>query len=471
VSDELDLDIEPRVAATLPSWPEMVTALRKSPKPRAADVLRGAASSGKIIIQPRCGVGDHEEMRDILLRIEAEARPAILTLTIDSYTRLKQFRTAAQALSRDPRNLNGYPLVTHGWRRGRELDDAVQAPLEVRHGSPDPRELFAVALAAGLTSFEGGGISYNLPYSKNVPLRVSLSCWQQVDQVCGELAKSGIIVDRELFGTLTAVLMPPSVSLAVSMLEAVAASAAGVQCLSVAYPQSGEIHQDIAALRSIPVLARRYLPESIEIYPTLHEFMGVFPRQPEAADALILFGGLTARLGGATKVINKTCQEAYGIPDAAANIDGIRLTALAQSELLDFIQIDEATVEEELYWLQREVCELVDPVLNDGETLSAIVAAFESGRMDIPFSASVHARAEVVPKRDASGAIRYLHPGRLPFSRLTLRHNEQRLGLDRQANQARLVQQITADINHFLRLDSDDRRRVASPLTTAEGKR
>ncbi|OPH14008.1 methylaspartate mutase, partial [Azospirillum brasilense] len=125
----------------------------------------------------------------------------------------------------------------------------------------------------------GGGISYNLPYSKDVPLRRSLAAWREVDAACGELAELGLVVDRELFGTLTAVLMPPSVSLAVSVLEAVAAAREGVRCISVAYPQGGHAEQDVAALRAIPLLAARHLPAGVEVHPVLHEFMGVYPRE------------------------------------------------------------------------------------------------------------------------------------------------------------------------------------------------
>ncbi|MFF1555651.1 hypothetical protein ACFVX3_32000 [Rhodococcus erythropolis] len=50
----------------------------------------------------------------------------------------------------------------------------------MRHGSPDARRLFDVTSASGITSFEGGGTSYNLPYSKDAALQdrtdVALVC-------------------------------------------------------------------------------------------------------------------------------------------------------------------------------------------------------------------------------------------------------------------------------------------------------
>lgn len=466
--DLAGIEVHPAVAATLPAWSDIVDHLLGPALPRAVDALRTAARRGIPLIQPRSGVGGHGEMLE-LLEVLDEGGPGMQSVTIDSHTRLRQFRTAELMLSERPDELNGYPLVAHGWRRGRELTRASAVPLEIRHGSPDARDLFAVALAAGITSFEGGGIGYNLPYSKDVPLRASLEAWRQVDAVCGRLAEVGAVIDRELFGTLTAVLMPPALSLAVVVLEAVAAVREGVRCLSPAYPQGGQAHQDIAALRCIPVLARRYLGAEVEVFPVLHEFMGVFPRTPDYADALILQGGLVGRLGGAAKVINKTYQEAYGIPDADANLRGIRIASLGAGELFGFVTIDESRVEEEMHWLVRETSELVDEVLAGSDLPADIAAAFRAGRLDIPFSASVHAQSRVVPMRDRSGAIRLADPGRLPLSGSVLRRQARLLQAGPGAAPIPLIDQVGADIRHFL-----DRERVAlagnTRRTTMEGE-
>ncbi|WDO09763.1 methylaspartate mutase [Streptomyces murinus] len=419
-------------------------------KPTVAQVLRQAHESGRVAVQPRCGVGGHEEMKRLLTTLEERAAPDVLTLTIDSHTRLLRFGQARRALLHDPTDLNGYPLVTHGWRRGRELNEAVAAPLEVRHGSPDARLLFETAVASGITSFEGGGISYNLPYSKAVPLAESLAAWEEVDRRCGELAELGVVVDRELFGTLTAVLVPPSISLAVSVLEAVLAVRAGVRCVSIAYPQGGQVIQDVAALRAIPELAARYLGPDVLVPPVLHEFMGVFPRQRGHAEDLILYGALVARLGGAWKVISKTRQEAAGIPDTEANAEGIRLADRANSPLLDFVTVDEERVAAERARILVEVDELVAPVLGRGGDLkAAIVDAFAEGTLDIPFSASRHARSEIVPGRDREGAIRYLSAGSLPFSRRTLRRNDELLDRRGDGRIGEMLDAVTADIYYF----------------------
>lgn len=437
-----------------PSLPESAAYITRLGKPSAAEVLAQAQDRGRVALQPRCGVGDHREMMALLTRLERESQVDILTLTIDSHTRLGRFDHALNALCTDPRNLNGYPLITHGWRKGRELNEAVAVPLEIRHGSPDARTLFGVSVASGVTSFEGGGISYNLPYSKDVPLADSLSAWRAVDALCGDLAALGVVVDRELFGTLTAVLVPPSISLAVGVLEAVSAAAEGVRCISLSYPQGGHIIQDVAALRAIPELAARYLPAQVRTHAVLHEFMGVFPRERHHAEELIFLGALTARLGGASKLITKTYQEALGIPDAEANAAGLRLADIANSSLLDFITVDEGAVAEEKEWICREVTEIVEPVLAAPSLPSAIVSAFADGSLDIPFSASRHAHSAIIPRRDPGGAIRYHVWGRLPLSGASIARNQRMLDSSgpKRSDVADLFRALQDDIYHFLRL-------------------
>lgn len=442
-----------------------LTRLRKRTVPEA---LRNARREGRVALQPRCGVGGHEAMRALLEDLEREANPDILSVTIDSHTRLGDFFTASRTLAVAPERLNGYPLVSHGAARGRELNECVAAPLEVRHGSPDPRVLFDVAIASGITSFEGGGIGYNIPYCKKVPLARSLSCWREIDAACGELAHAGVEVDRELFGTLTAVLMPPSLSLAISVIEAIAAATEGVTCITIAYPQGGEAIQDVAALRCVERLARRYLPGGTAVFCALHEYMGPFPTDRAAAEALIFYGALIARLGGAAKVVTKSCEEARRLPSVEANVAGLLTSRMAQSKLLDFISLDEGRIEEEMSWIEREVAELVEHLLERPRLDRAVTEAFARGALDVPFSASDEARREVLPARDRCGAIRYLSPGRLPFSaqvrarnsrlleesgRLPLRSGAQTAGSRQRCGSTLriegLISQVLADVNHF----------------------
>lgn len=436
--------------ALLPSFAETIAYLKSRRKRTVHELLVEADAKGCLLIQPRCGVGAQDRMAELLQVLEREARPDVLSLTIDAYTRLCQFERADEVLRDNPHQLNGYPLVCHGYERVRALDQLVEAPIEIRHGSPDARLLFETSIAGGITAFEGGAIGYNVPYSKDVPIRASLEHWRHVDRRCGELAEHGIIVDRELFGTLTAVLMPPSISLATTLLEALCAVREGVRCLSIACCQGGSIAQDVAALRAIRQLADRYLP-GVAVFPVLHQFMGAFPADRAAAEALILEGAIAARKGRAIKVINKTYEEAYGVPTAQANALGIWTTRLANSRIADLVVLDEGEVAEETHWIVREVDEIVAPVLAGGDLYDGIAQAFDAGILDVPFSASRYARGDVLPMRDRTGAIRYHHVGQLALSRDVLQRNAALLSYATSSPSFNVFDKLMRDIMHFVR--------------------
>ena len=434
-----------------PDLAETVGMLQSSSKASVHSLLRDAQRTNRVLVQPRCGVGEPEAMRRLLQYLEQNADPDVLSLTIDAHTRLLRFEVLDRVIRTSPKNLNGYPLLSHGWQTTRELNDAVQTPIEVRHGSPDGRLLFAASIASGLTSFEGGGIGYNVPYCKKVPIEESLRHYQEIDAFAGDLYSSGVVVDREFFGTLTAVLMPPCISIAIGILEAYLAAKEGVRSLSIAYCQGGNVLQDIAALRAITKLAKRYLHEEADVFPVLHQFMGAFPERQQTANSLIALGALTARMGGAVKMINKTSEEALGVPRPEANADGIQLSQLFNGRGFHDIPLDWARVEEEQAWIEAEVAELIEPIFASQDPILAIAAAFENGALDVPFSASIYARSDVLPARDKDGAIRILRPGALPFSNITrIRHVNQ---LERCSSKADAsnFEKLRSDILYFAR--------------------
>lgn len=405
-----------RLAPELPPYADVLDHIRGSTKLTVAACMARADDEGRVLVQPRIGVGGHMAMLRMLHGIQAESAPDLLTLTIDSYTRLAQFDKAREVLALDPTQLNGYPLVAHGWAAVREIDSALRTPLQVRHGSPDARRLFAESVAGGITSFEGGPIGYNIPYCKSVPLQTSLSAWREVDELVGLLAADGVIVEREMFGSLTGVLVPPSVALSCVLLEAILACRSGCLSVSLSMSQGGHIVQDVAMLRAARQLSREYLPPQVRTHVVLHEFMGVFPRQREEADAIIFVGGLLGTLGGATKIISKTYQEALGRPDADANASGVRLTRAGIANPFRLSLAGNPDLHDEEQQILAEVREIVDPVLQSADLAQGICDAFSSGRLDVPFPASRAARGKVIPVRDRSGAIRYASTGALPFS-------------------------------------------------------
>ena len=124
--------------------------------------------------------------------------------------------------------------------------------------TPDAQLLTENSLAGGFTAYEGGGISYNIPYAKDVPLERSIRDWQYADRLVGYYEERGISINREPFGPLTGTLVPPCISHSIAILEALLAAEQGVKSLTLGYGQCGNLTHDVAANRSQEELAHNF---------------------------------------------------------------------------------------------------------------------------------------------------------------------------------------------------------------------
>ncbi|MCS7201633.1 MAG: methylaspartate mutase subunit E [Dictyoglomus sp.] len=387
-------------------------------------VLRNGEKENKILLQPRAGVPilkEHIELLKYLQDNEADLLPT----TIDSYTRQNRYREAQLGLDESLKEgrslLNGFPAVNYGVRGCREIIENVKIPVEVRHGSPDARLLAEITLCSGFTSFEGGGITYNIPYAKDVPLENSLIYWQYVDYLVGYYAENGVIINRESFGPLTGTLVPPCISISIGIIEALLAVEQGVKSFSVGYGEGGNIVQDVAAIKVMKRLTEKYLKDfgyyDVHITTVLHHWMGGFPEDEARAFAVITYGTIAGFLGSVSKIIVKTPQEAIGIPTKEANAQALRNTRQTLQMLENQYFLDQKLVEEEEKIIEEEVKSILDKVytLGEGDFLIGTVRAFSSGVLDVPFAPSRFAHGRVMPIRDNNGAIRFFDFGNLPI--------------------------------------------------------
>jgi methylaspartate mutase epsilon subunit len=181
----------------------------------------------------------------------------------------------------------------------------------------------------------------------------------------------------------------------------------------------------------------------------MHQWMGVFPTDPAQAQAVIGQGVVAASLGRATKLINKTVEEAVGLPSKEANASAIRYCKELAGLCARWPEglVAREVIEEEGSWIAREVDEILEGVygLVGSDLAGAVSRAFERGLLDIPFPASRFAHGRVLPARDRWGAIRYLEVGGLPFSKATRAFHRHQLG-DRRRFDYRT---LSADI-HYL---------------------
>ncbi len=301
--------------------------------------------------------------------------------------------------------------------------ESLSIPVQVRHGTPDARLLAEITLAAGFTAFEGGGISYNIPYAKRVPLEKSIRDWQYVDRLTGYYQEQGITINREPFGPLTGTLVAPCISHSVAVIEAVLAAKQGVKSITLGYGQCGNINQDVAALQTLPLLAEEYLRaeglEDVEITTVFHQWMGGFPNDEARAFGVIALGGVAAALGKATKVIVKTTHEALGIPTKEANAQGIRATKQVLRMLQDQVYPENPVLAQEREIIMQETRLILDRTLElgDGDWALGAVRAFAAGVIDVPFAPSSFNAGRTMPARDNEGAVRFLSWGNLPFNK------------------------------------------------------
>ena len=386
--------------------------------------LLDAKANGKTLVQPRAGVPVVEEHIKLLQYLEREGEADLLPSTIDSYTRQNRYEEAENGINESQRlgraMLNGFPAVNHGVYKCRQVVESVNVPVQVRHGTPDARLLTEITLAGGFTSYEGGGISYNLPYCKNIPMERTIRDWQYVDRLTGLYEEMGVSINREPFGPLTGTLVPPCISHSAAVIEALLAAEQGVKNITVGYGQCGNLVQDIAAIRTLEELTDEYLKKygygDVQVTTVLHQWMGGFPADEAKAFGVISSGSLTAALSKATKVIVKTPHEAVGIPTMEANAQGLRCTKQVVNMLIDQ-RFCHADLETEKEIIRRETRAIVDKCfeLGGGDIAVGVCRGVAAGVLDVPFAPCRANAGLMLPCRDNNGAVRILNPGNLPF--------------------------------------------------------
>jgi len=247
-----DLDLD-RAVEKLKSIPDHKNFAKK---------LRKAKELGITMIQPRAGVARLDEHIELMQFLEKEGKADFLPATIDSYTRHNRYQNAEDGIKESEKKgrslLNGFPAVNHGVDGCTKVMESVNVPMQARHGTPDARLLSEIIHASGWTSNEGGGISYNIPYAKNISLEDTIKYWQYCDRLVGYYADHGVELNREPYGPLTGTLVPPSISNTVAIIESILAAEQGVKNITVGYGQGGNMIQDVAALRTLEEQTNHY---------------------------------------------------------------------------------------------------------------------------------------------------------------------------------------------------------------------
>lgn len=171
--------------------------------------LANAKKERKTLIQPRAGVALIDEHIKLLQYLQDNGEADLLPTTIDSYTRQNRYEEAEvgikESIHTQKSMLNGFPAVNHGVFGCRSIIENLDTPVQVRHGTPDARLLTEICYAGGFTSYEGGGISYNIPYAKDVPLERTIYDWMYVDRLTGIYEEAGLLSSNSAYFAISSV--------------------------------------------------------------------------------------------------------------------------------------------------------------------------------------------------------------------------------------------------------------------------
>lgn len=378
--------------------------------------VRARSRAGELVVQPRMGFSDPATMRAGLAATRAADAATVGTITLDSYTRVGELASVESALQAGA-DLNGYPIVSYDRAvTGQVLagirDEAF--PVQVRHGSAVPEDIFAALRRTLINATEGGPVSYCLPYGRT-PLDESVRNWARCTEDFAQLRESGVEPHLETFGgCMLGQLCPPSQLVAISVLEALFFCAHGIRSVSLSYAQQTHPGQDREAVAALRRLCAELLPTP-NWHVVIYAYMGVYPTTDEGAYLLLDEATRLAVDSGSERLIVKTVAESRRIPTVAENVAALESAARTARAAPSG---DPAPTEADSQ-TYLEARALVEGVLELAPDIGhALVLAFRQGALDIPYCLHPDNHGRARSYIDGDGRLRWAGIGRLPLAGL-----------------------------------------------------
>jgi methylaspartate mutase epsilon subunit len=301
----------------------------------------------------------------------------------------------------------------------RKISDELDIPVQGTITGPDSKVQCELLCASGWTSLDGGGVSYNVPYEGDFTLEQSLKNWQYCDRLVSFYDECGIGINRETSAPPSELLVPPSISGSVSILEMLMAAGQGVRDITLAQRQYGSLVQDVAAIMALKEQAEEYLQyfgyRDMVLNTSMHQLKSEFHGEESQNGAGASYGAMTAALAGADKVV----LEWSGAAEAKSLLNMLYGQKLPASKEL----------ETEISIIKAETKCIISTVikLGAGELDSGIIKSFKTGVLDLPTAPSNFCLGEVTTGRDRLGAVRYLDAAKVPLSDELRRFNSRKL--------------------------------------------
>ncbi|NUP41576.1 MAG: methylaspartate mutase [Streptomyces sp.] len=376
--------------------------------------VRAGAAHGRLVVQPRMGFSDPAAMRAGLAATRGAAARTVGTITVDAHTRVGRLDAVATAL-REGIDLNGYPLVSHPAATTAQVLSGIQGedfPVQVRHGSANPVDIFRALLPVRLGATEGGPVSYCLPYGRT-PLSESVRNWEVSCELFAQLRDTGMEPHLETFGgCMLGQLCPPSQLVAISVLEALFFVQHGIRSVSVSYAQQTDPTQDREAIAALRRLCGELLP-AVDWHVVVYTYMGLYPETLDGAYRLLGQAAELAVVGGAQRLIVKTASESRRIPTIDENVRALEYAAWAAGRVPQARARAADDADSRTY---EEAAALVGAVLNLAPDVGrALLLAFKRGYLDIPYCLHPDNRGDTRSFIDNDGRLRWESTGALPL--------------------------------------------------------
>ncbi|MDT0269266.1 methylaspartate mutase [Streptomyces sp. DSM 44915] len=376
-----------------------------------AETVNTAARQGRLVVQPRMGFSSPRAMRTGLLATKRADATTVGTLTLDSYTRVGDLASVERALAAGL-GLNGYPIVNYGPEVTRWLLAGVRDhtfPVQVRHGSAVPLDIFRALARNGIDATEGGPVSYCLPYGRT-PLADSIRNWSACCELFATLADTGLRPHLETFGgCMMGQLCPPSHLIAISVLEALFFREHGITSVSLSYAQQTSPEQDRESVAALRRLCAELLGD-IDWHVVIYAYMGLFPRTPGGARRLLAQAAALAAATGAERLIVKTTAEARRIPTVEENVAALETAATIAA---DTPRQPADHGDSETYTEARAIIDAVRDLAP--RMADALLRAFKRGVLDIPYCLHPDNRGQTSSFIDDAGRLRWADTGALPL--------------------------------------------------------
>ncbi len=361
-------------------------------------------SSNKVYLQPRMGLKDINDMSDAISKLSHNFDNVVGTLTLDSFTRQYDHEKVREAINKNG-DLNGFPIMHYDSKEIHQKITSLQSEdflIQVRHGMSLPYEMVQKMIDCGLTITEGGPISYCLPYSRT-PLDESIASWKKTAQLIA-VSKGHL---ESFAGCMMGQLSPPSLLIALSILEGLFLIDNGITDLSLSFAQGYSPVQDFAAVEALKKLADAYL-HNANFHIVIYAFMGIYPETEKGHERIVLDSCRLTHQSGARRLIYKTKHESSRIPTPEENISEInRLNERLSSGKLRKIELNAQEYDQML----SEAKQIIDDVLNlDDDISQSILIAFEKGILDIPYCLHPNNKGLARSWIDEDGYVQWYHP-------------------------------------------------------------